>query len=250
MSELPFPVAMSIYEAKSYDAIGRILSSYSALPCMALLRGQGTTQSCCGTTYRHLGQGATEYLVLLAVVLIVALVSVALLGFFPGMAADAQITQSQTYWQGAQPISIVESAARYSSVDTSDGYLRLRNNGAYQITITRIWGNGANITQFWNSSGYFNISTVLYLSPGAEATLGWAPIFPGLVDARQIGFALPTGGTGWGRQALKGADSVCASSKTGTVVVKDLGFEYIEYVEGQQITKRQTGRPFITKCIG
>jgi len=32
----------------------------------------------------YIGQGATEYLVLLAVVLIVALVSVALLGFFPG----------------------------------------------------------------------------------------------------------------------------------------------------------------------
>ena len=37
-------------------------------------------------------QGATEYLVLLAVVLIVALVSVALLGFFPGMAGDIQTT--------------------------------------------------------------------------------------------------------------------------------------------------------------
>jgi hypothetical protein len=33
--------------------------------------------------------------VLLAVVLIVALVSVALLGFFPGMASDAQITKRQ-----------------------------------------------------------------------------------------------------------------------------------------------------------
>ena len=42
-------------------------------------------------------QGATEYLVLLAVVLIVALVSVALLGFFPGMASDAKLTQSETY---------------------------------------------------------------------------------------------------------------------------------------------------------
>jgi hypothetical protein len=40
-------------------------------------------------------QGAAEYLVLLAVVLIVALVSVALLGFFPGMASDAQTAQSR-----------------------------------------------------------------------------------------------------------------------------------------------------------
>ena len=57
-------------------------------------------------------QGATEYLVLLAVVLIVALVSVALLGFFPGMASDAQITQSQMYWKSATPVAIVENAAR------------------------------------------------------------------------------------------------------------------------------------------
>ena len=56
-------------------------------------------------------QGAVEYLVLLAVVLIIALVSVALLGFFPGMASDAQITQSQIYWQSASPIAITESSA-------------------------------------------------------------------------------------------------------------------------------------------
>ena len=195
-------------------------------------------------------QGATEYLVLLAVVLIVALVSVALLGFFPGMASDAQMTQSQAYWKSAQPISIVESAAKYYNVDTSEGYLRLRNSGAYSITITRIWGNGANITQFWNTSGLIPFSTVLYLPPGAEATLGWAPTFPGLVDSRQIGFAVPTGGTGWGSQALKGADSICLSATSGTVVIKNFGFEYIEYIEGQQITKRQAGKPLITKCIG
>lgn len=57
-------------------------------------------------------QGATEYLVLLAVVLIVALVSVALLGFFLGMASDAQETQSKAYWSSASPISIVEWGAR------------------------------------------------------------------------------------------------------------------------------------------
>ena len=74
------------------------------------------------------GQGATEYLVLLAVVLIVALVSVALLGFFPGMASDAQITQSKMYWSSASPISIVESGARaYSLGGDTYLYLRLRN---------------------------------------------------------------------------------------------------------------------------
>jgi hypothetical protein len=52
-------------------------------------------------------QGATEYLVLLAVVLIVALVSIALLGFFPGLSSDANITQGQAYWSGqAAPFKI------------------------------------------------------------------------------------------------------------------------------------------------
>ena len=57
------------------------------------------------------GQGATEYLVLLAVVLIIALVSIALLGFFPGLATDAKITQSNSYWRGeARPFQILEHA--------------------------------------------------------------------------------------------------------------------------------------------
>jgi hypothetical protein len=55
------------------------------------------------------GQGATEYLVLLAVVLIIALVSIALLGFFPGLAGDARKTQSDSYWRGeAKPFAILE----------------------------------------------------------------------------------------------------------------------------------------------
>ncbi|MCM8830636.1 MAG: class III signal peptide-containing protein, partial [Candidatus Omnitrophica bacterium] len=55
------------------------------------------------------GQGATEYLVLLAVVLIVALVAIALLNFFPALASDAKINQSDTYWRGqASPFSVQE----------------------------------------------------------------------------------------------------------------------------------------------
>jgi len=80
------------------------------------------------------GQGATEYLVLLAVVLIVALVSVALLGFFPGMASDARISQSQSYWRGqARPFSILENSITAAGAGT----LVLQNveaNGPYTIT--------------------------------------------------------------------------------------------------------------------
>jgi hypothetical protein len=72
------------------------------------------------------GQGATEYLVLLAVVLIIALVSIALLGFFPGLAADARITQSQSYWRGeARPFAILEH-----TFNSSGGRLVIQNNDA------------------------------------------------------------------------------------------------------------------------
>jgi hypothetical protein len=57
------------------------------------------------------GQGATEYLVLLAVVLIVAMVAIALLGFFPGLSYDAKKKESDSYWGGsASPFQIIEHA--------------------------------------------------------------------------------------------------------------------------------------------
>ncbi|MCX6769965.1 MAG: hypothetical protein NT051_04780 [Candidatus Micrarchaeota archaeon] len=78
------------------------------------------------------GQGATEYLVLLAVVLIIALVSIALLGFFPGIASDAKITQSKSYWSSQNPFAIVESAVTgvATSGTATNGSIILRNNDA------------------------------------------------------------------------------------------------------------------------
>jgi len=198
-------------------------------------------------------QGATEYLVLLAVVLIVALVSVALLGFFPGMASDAQVTQSRAYWQSASPIAITESAA---AVRASDGfvnvYLRLRNSGATPLRITKvIGGDGSSITIFYASNcgvgaaDYKNISDYFYLGPGEEkyfaaSNFGTACNWP--IYAR----------TGTSTSMLiGGASSVCQNSNSspGTLDYKSLGFEYIVYMEGQEITKRQIGKDFIVKCL-
>ena len=208
---------------------------------------------------KRLGQGATEYLVLLAVVLIVALVSVALLGFFPGMASDAQITQSQMYWKSASPVAIVESAAR---VRTSDGdtfpYLLLRNNGAYPIRITGIiGGDGNKATQFYAStitacnpatSGAYNISDYYYLAPGEEMYFGQSGSYFGLPCRRSItSFA---GGTS-SLYNVRGASSACqnSSASPSTLDYKTFGFEYIAYIDGQQITKRQIGKELIIKCM-
>ena len=199
-------------------------------------------------------QGATEYLVLLAIVLIVALVSVALLGFFPGMASDAQITQSQMYWKSATPIAIVESGARAYSGASSDltyPYLRIRNTGTYPIRITGIIGGDAiKMTQFWsntcgiNGSTSSNISDYYYMGPGEEkyfATFFSTPCTMEIIFRTGASTSYYVGG----------ASSVCQNSSTspGTLFYKSLSFEYIVYIDGQQITKRQVGKELIIKCL-
>jgi hypothetical protein len=203
------------------------------------------------------GQGATEYLVLLAVVLVVALVSVALLGFFPGMASDAQMTQSKAYWQSASPVSIVEMDAVASASWGSSyswPYLRIRNIGAYPIRLTKILGGaGQSITVVYcsaavcGSAGYANISDWYYLAPGEEKhfcsnTNGCTPAF--------IHFVFNPIGSSYSN-SLAAFSSGCqnATDSQGVLVVNNFGFEYIEYIEGQQITKRQIGaKPLAIKC--
>ncbi len=202
-------------------------------------------------------QGATEYLVLLAVVLIVALVSVALLGFFPGMASDAQMTQSKTYWASAQPISITETAA-LANVPNGNTYpyIRVKNVGAYPIRITAIiGGDGNKATQFGPNTrpgcnpavaGLYNISDYYYLAPGEEKYFAWGagiglPCDPEVISITGTSSSYIVGG----------AVSLCQNSTStpGTLQYKTFGFEYIEYIEGQQITKRQIGKDLIIKCL-
>ena len=130
--------------------------------------------------FRMKGQGATEYLVLLAVILIIALVAISLLGFFPSMAADAKITQSSTYWRGeAAPISIQEHSFDGT---TGDGHLVLLNNdalGAVSISSITLTDPSTEIPLTFNFTG----SSVIVLQSGAQTTVPLA------------GGGLPTGMT-------------------------------------------------------
>jgi len=202
------------------------------------------------------GQGATEYLVLLAVVLVVALVSVALLGFFPGMASDSQLAQSQMYWQGASPIAIVEmdavASASWGSA-TSWPYLRIRNTGAYPVRLTKILGGlGQNISVVYcsaaicGSAGYANISDKYYLAPGEEKHF----CSNNNGCSAYIHFAFTAVGASY-TNSLAAFSSGCQNStdNQGTLNVNNFRFEYIEYIDGQQITKRQVGtKPLTIKC--
>jgi hypothetical protein len=95
-------------------------------------------------------QGATEYLVLLAVVLIVALVSVALLGFFPGMASDSKISQSESYWKSASPFAIIEDSisAGNTTVNASGTFtlMNMKADGQYTITSLNVSSCTPNTT--------------------------------------------------------------------------------------------------------
>ena len=203
------------------------------------------------------GQGATEYLVLLAVVLIVALVSVALIGFFPGMASDAQRTQSETYWRSASPIAITEMAAK-TQIDNiaTYPYFRLGNNGAYPIRITALIGGDGNRTTTVVATGCganyppdANISDLYHLAPGEEKYFGVGWMY-NLACHRQIHTFV--GATSSGHQ-LGGATSGCqnSTSSPGILQFNSVGFEYIQYMDNnQQITKRQIGaKPIIVKCM-
>ena len=112
------------------------------------------------------GQGATEYLVFLAVVLIVAMVAIALLGFFPGLAGDAKQTQSDAYWRGeARPFAILEHSMNTSGNLT----LILQNVDADQRKLTAINIGGSGASKEHNVS-----STNQYFSAGEKRSIAIA----------------------------------------------------------------------------
>jgi hypothetical protein len=210
-------------------------------------------------------QGSTEYLVLLAVVLIIALVSLALLSFFPGTSLDAKLTQSKMYWSSASPIAIVDWAARVWSRDSiTRPYIKIKNTGVYPIRITGLIGaDGGKATNFWTDlvnpvicpgstrpAWFPNISDYYYLAPGEEKYFGWTA-FSGIPCEYHIGFVKSSSGSPYGNY-VGGATSVCENSTTnpGIVEFKTFGFEYIEYVEGKEIVKKQIGSvPLMIKCL-
>jgi len=87
------------------------------------------------------GQVSTEYLVILAVVLVVALVVVYLVGGFSSLGAGSLQTQSQNYWGSTAPFSISTIKASASTLT-----LEIINNDLQQLTLTDIQINGASVS--------------------------------------------------------------------------------------------------------
>jgi len=94
------------------------------------------------------GQVSTEYLVILAIVLVVALVVVYLVGGFAGLGAGSLETQSKNAWGAANPFSITGWKASGTTLE-----LQMQNNDLEKLTITDIALEGASV---FSTSTAFN----------------------------------------------------------------------------------------------
>jgi hypothetical protein len=217
------------------------------------------------------GQGATEYLVLLAVVLIVALVAIALLS--SGGTSDSMYKESELYWQGANPISIASADAFAVPTawydDVTNIKLVLKNNGPNTIIIRRILttedncsieGQGGSdnggilYARFVNYPTHYTIAPGGTLSIGTQDTIGgfWNMVMAGKSDSYFCSECL------WGNDfspklCSKNVQSVCkvtgGQSGFGTLTIEDFGFEYTEQINGVEIVKTQYGsKPLIIRC--
>lgn len=87
------------------------------------------------------GQGTTEYLIILAIIIVIALVVVGVLGGFPSIASGITESQSKSYWQTASPLSFTDW-----TVTSSGARFVVENKGIDTITLTEITLNGTALS--------------------------------------------------------------------------------------------------------
>ncbi len=86
------------------------------------------------------GQGTTEYLIILAVIIVVALVVVGVMGWFPGIAGGITEQQSKAYWSSAAPLAITQW-----NVDGTNADLVIRNNTTDKIEVLSVTLDGTAV---------------------------------------------------------------------------------------------------------
>ncbi len=87
------------------------------------------------------GQAATEYLIILAVVVIIALIVIGVLGGFPGMTRGINERDSAAYWTGAD-VGII----RYNLPASGNSTLVFRNNKNFQINLMNLTVDGTTFS--------------------------------------------------------------------------------------------------------
>ena len=104
------------------------------------------------------GQAAIEYLIILAVVVIIALIVIGVIGGFPGMTRGVSERDSAAYWAGAD-IGITRYYLTNGDPGT-DSQLVLRNNRLFSVNVTAITFDGSSV-----------FATATPLSPGSSTAV-------------------------------------------------------------------------------
>ncbi len=124
------------------------------------------------------GQGATEYLVLFAVVLVIVMVVVALLGFFPSMGGGISDSSSAAYWSSVRPIQLSGwSNAAAGKLAT----FTFKNVGPEAITIKGI--SICSDSAFSSCDSSAVLTTLLQIGDSASATVTTTALTKGMCTA-------------------------------------------------------------------
>jgi len=195
------------------------------------------------------GQGATEYLVLLAVVLIIALVAVALLAFLPGTASDSRVAESQGYWSSATPLAITASSASrdpYSTIHYP--FLKIQNTGSDPIRLKQIVAGTSTLTTYTNTvtASTNNPLTDILIAPGKSICFGgFNSGCPYLIRM------VPSGSTYSGSDGLAGLSTMCdPTTGSGVFTVENLGFVFDKIHGSSMTTMRMDGAASLVSTCG
>ena len=87
------------------------------------------------------GQGTTEYLIILSVIIVIALVVVGVMGWFPGLGTTITEGESRAYWAAASPIALVAW-----DINSGSTTIVLRNLTTDTITVSDMNLSGTKLT--------------------------------------------------------------------------------------------------------
>jgi len=121
--------------------------------------------------FRKLAQTATEYLVILAVVIVIALIVVSIMGGIPGIGKNGQDKAEQVFWQTAD--IALES---YANSNTTGMKITVKNNLREGFTIDSFELNNNNI-----------IASQIYIETGESKALSLVGV-PGCVAGQTFSY--------------------------------------------------------------
>ncbi len=87
------------------------------------------------------GQAATEYLIILAVVVIIALIVVGVLGGFQGLSGGITRQQSEAYWSSIADVGVLPNY----KISPAVAELTVKNNRPFPIKVSNVLIDGSGV---------------------------------------------------------------------------------------------------------